>query len=192
MQPRKDYRQVPNFNFIPPEYRRPTLSPQRLSLRLLLVLVIVAEVFFVQNLYQQKSTLQAAINSTQQKIAQVEERIAKIANVSGSEATIKALRQEWEILERDRKELGMEQPNWSQVMSTFFQSQPKGVALDSIQQLTGVVNITGTALNYPALIEYYRKLLVSPVISSINQLKSERVGGVIAFSFEVVVKAGGQ
>ncbi|MFH0768214.1 MAG: PilN domain-containing protein [Chloroflexota bacterium] len=195
MQPRKIYRQVPNFNLIPLEYQKPTISFQRFSLRLLLVLVIAAEVFFITNLYQEKSTLEAAIDSTQQEIHQIEERLA-VANAERDKAkeletTVEALKKEHQALEDDWSELAIKQADWPQVMAALFQSKPQGVNLSSVKQDGTRVDATGTTSDYAALLGYRRVLLASPAISQIVSLKSEKAETSISFALTVEVKIGG-
>lgn len=192
MQQRKVYHQVPNFNLIPLEYRRPTISFHRLAVRLLLVLVIVAEVFFIQNLYQEKSTLEVAVDSARQEIQQIEKKLAEVNakkdEAKKLEATIEALKKEGEALE----ELGMKQADWHQVMAALFQSRSQGVELSSVKQNGARVNVTGIASNYAALLEYRHALLASPAISQIIFLKSEKAGLSISFSLAIEVKMEGK
>lgn len=197
MQQRKDYRRVPNFNLMPLEYQRPAIPLKRLALRILLVLVIAVEVLFIPNLYQQKSSLEAAIELAQRNMQQIDNKIAAMANVQGKDAAalaaaLKALREKVGGLENDWNALGMEQPNWSAVIAAFYQSKPGGVQLTSVNQSAGLVTVTGTASDYPTLVDYYHGLLTSPVLSRINLLKSASAGASIAFSLEVAVRMVGK
>lgn len=195
MQQKKIYRQVPNFNLIPAEYQKPTISFQRFLLRLLLILIIIVDVSFISILYNNKSTSKAAIDSTQQKIQQMEEQLATInAGNTGAkelEATIEALRQERLVVEDDWKALTT-QADWSRVMTAFFLSKPQGVRLSSVVQDGVRVNATGTVSDYATLIEYRRLLLASPAISRIISLQSSKVETTISFSLAVEVKMGGE
>ncbi|MDP2919564.1 MAG: PilN domain-containing protein [Dehalococcoidia bacterium] len=197
MQQRKDYRRVPNFNLVPLEHRKPTVSFRRLSLRFLLVIVIVAEAFLIRNLNQQKSSLEAAIDTAQRKMQQIDKEIAIIANVQGKdaatlEAALKALRERVGGLDKDWKALGMEQPNWSAVIAIFYQSKPGGVQLTSLNQSAERVTATGTASDYRTLLDYYYGILASPLISQITLLKSASAGSSVSFSLEVVVRMTGK
>ncbi len=184
MKQREDYRQVPNFNLIPLEYQKPTISLQRFSLRVLLVLVIVAEVFFITNLYLEKSVLDTAIDSTRQKIGSIG---AKVDLVKAREA----LEQERRALEADWGELTMKQADWPQVLVALFQSKPRGVRLSSVKQDGSRLNVTGTASDYKTLVEYHHVLLASPAISQIVSLTSMQEGSAISFSLVIEVKGGG-
>lgn len=194
MNQRTDYRQVPNFNLIPLEYREPTISFLRLSLRLLLVLLIAAQVLFIHNLYQERFTFEATIASAQQKIQQIDQKLkaanAKKTEAKKIEATIESLEKERRTLEDDWRELVMKQPDWWRVMTAFFW-QPQGVELSSIRMQDATqVSATGTASDYAALFEYRRLLLSSPAISRIISLslKSEKAGTSISFSLVAEVK----
>lgn len=185
MQPSKIYRQVPNFNLIPLEYQKPTISGRRLWLRLLLVIVIVAEVLFIQNLYREKSTLEAATASTQQKILQIEEKLNLVNETKALEAERQALEDDW-------RELATKQTDWPKVLTALFQSKPKGVTLSSVQQDGRRLNTTGTASDYTALVEYRHLLLASPTISHIVSLQSVMSESAISFAMVVELKIGGE
>lgn len=183
MQQKKNYRQVPNFNFIPPEYQKPAVFTRRFSLRLLFVLVIVAEVFFIQNLYQEKLTLEESVDSIQQKIQQVEEK----TNIVNTE---EALKQEHQVREDTWRELRTNQADWPGITSALFLSKPQGVTLFSIKQDGGRVIATGITSDYAALIRYHRVLQSSPAISQIISLTSKIAESSISFTIDIEVKMG--
>ncbi len=175
MEQKKAYRHVPNINFIPLEYQIPTVSIWRLSLRVLLAIMIVVELLLIPNLYKEKSTIKANVDSAQQKIQQID-KILEAANTKKEE-------------EQYREELGIKQVDWPQVMTTFFQSQPQGVELQNItNQGTTQVSVTGTAVDYATLASYQKKLLSSPVISRIISLRSNKSGSSVSFSLVAEVK----
>ncbi len=195
MQQRKDYRQVPNFNLIPLEYRKPTISFRRLLPRLLLALVIAIEVSFLPSLYLEKSTLKSTMATTQQRMQQIEGQLASVdakkQEAAQLLATIETLKKERETLETDGKELKIKQADWSKVMAAFFQQSP-GVKLQSmIQQGTTQVTAKGTASSYAALLDYRRLLLASPAVSRIIYFASAKAEATISFSLEVEIKIGG-
>lgn len=153
MQPRKIYRQVPNFNLIPAEYQKPTISGRRLGLRLLLVMVIIAEVLFIQNLYREKSSLEAAITSTQQQIRQIEEELNIINSATALEQERQALEQEEQALKNNWRQLLTTQADWPQVLTALLLSQPQNIQLSTVRQDGNRLNAIGTASDYTALVE---------------------------------------
>lgn len=183
MQPRKVYRQVPNFNLIPSEYQKPTISGRRLGLRLLVFVVIVAEILFTQNLYREKSALEAVTVSTQQQIQQIEEKLNLVNE-------IKALAAERQTLADDWRELTTKQADWPRVLTALFQSQPREIKLSALGQDGNRLNATGTASDYTALVEYRRALLASPAISHIVSLQSAKSESAISFAMVVELKIG--
>ncbi|MDO8688131.1 MAG: hypothetical protein Q7K41_06035, partial [Dehalococcoidales bacterium] len=94
MQPRKAYRQVPNFNLIPSEYQKPTVSGRRLGLRILLFVVIVAEILYIQKFYWDKLTIEAANTSTRQQIQKLEDKVNIVNSAQALEQERQGLKQE--------------------------------------------------------------------------------------------------
>jgi len=191
-----NYRQVPNFNLIPPEYRRTTTSISRILLRLLLVIVIAIEALFIQTLYQEKLILDADAHSIQQKIQHVEESLT-IVNAEREEAkeletAIEALRQEHQALEDDLEQLRITQPDWPQVLDALFQSKCEGVQLSMVKLNETQVNATGAVPNYMTLIKYRNTLLTSPTINRIVSLVSTQSESSIFFSLVAEVEMGGK
>lgn len=184
-QPRRFYRQVPNFNLVPPEYRKPTIFSPRLLLRLLITTIIAAELFFIWNLYQEKSSLEMAIDSAQLQIQQTEDKIAIVS-------AEKNLKKERQALQDDWKALTAKQTDWPQILSAFLKSKPGGIELSSLKQDGELVNANGTASDYPALLQYRSTLLGSPAISQIISLNSRTVNGSVAFSLSVEIERGGR
>ncbi|MBI2830429.1 MAG: PilN domain-containing protein [Chloroflexi bacterium] len=196
MEQRKAYRRVPNFNFIPPEYRMPTISLRRLSFRAVLVLIAVIEILVVQSLYAERSSIKANTDAAQRKTRQIEKRMETV-NVNKQEAvklqaTIDALKKYQETTELSQKELGLEQVNWARVMNTFFQSKPEGVTLQRIAKQERQVSITGTAADYATLVNYQKKLLSSSVFSKVVFPRADKSGASVTFSMIAEVKAGGK
>ena len=185
-QPRRVYRQVPNFSFVPPEYQKPTIFSRRLLLRLLIIAVIAAELFIVRNLYQDKSSFEAAIDSAQLQIQQTE---AKIAIVNAEEE----LKKERQALQDNRRALTARQADWPQILSAFLKSKPGGIELFTLlTQGEEMMNANGTASNYASLLQYRITLLDSPAISQIVSLNTSVVNDSITFSLSVEIKRGGR
>ncbi|MBI4296478.1 MAG: PilN domain-containing protein [Chloroflexi bacterium] len=195
MEQEKAYRRVPNFNFIPLEYRLPIVSVRRLSLRMLLVVVVVIEVLLAQNLYAERATIKANVDTAQRKIQQINRRL-ETANAGKQEAaklqaTIEALQKDQAVFEQNRKELGLKQIDWPRVMTTFFQSKPEGIVLQHItKQETGQVSLSGTAVDYATLVSYQTALLSSAIISKVVFPKADRSGSSISFSMVAEVNPG--
>ena len=184
MQQRRIYRQVPNFNLLPAEYQRATTSVRRLSIRVLLGLVIVVELFLLWNLYQEKPTIEASIDSTQQQLRQIEQKVAIVND-------IKALESGRPVLVNDWKGLTLKQADWAQVMAALVQSRPQGVELALVKRDGMQVIVTGTASDYATLNKYRSALLSSSAISQIIFLNSAQVEPSISFSLAVEVKIEG-
>ncbi len=184
-QPRKLYRQVPNFNLVPPEYQKPTVFSRRFLLRLLVIAIIAAELFAIWNLYQEKSSLEAAIDSAQLRIQQTE---AKIAIVNSE----KELKKERQALQDDWKTLTAGQADWQQILSAFLKSKPEGIELSSLKQAGRLINADGTASDYASLLQYRSALLGSPSISQIISLNSGVSSGSISFSLSVEIVGAGR
>lgn len=190
MQPRKVYRQVPNFNLIPSEYQKPTVSGRRLGLRLLLFVVIVAEILYTQKLYWEKFTLEAANTSTQQQIQKLEENVNIVNSAKALEQERQALEQEGQTIKRDWEQLLATQADWPRVLTALFQSQE--IQLSSIMQDGDRLNVAGTASSYTALVEYRRSLLTYPAILQIVSMQSSKGDSAISFSMAIRLKIGGK
>ena len=184
-QPRRLYRQVPNFNFVPPEYQKPPIFSRRLLLRLLIITIIAAELFFIWNLYQEESSLGAAIGSAQLQIQQTEDKIA-IVNAE------KELKKERQALQDDWKALTARQADWPQILSAFLKFKPGGIELSLLKQDGELMNANGTTSDYASLLQYRSALLGSPAISQIVSLNSRVVNGSVAFSLSVEIERGGR
>lgn len=179
---RRLYRQVPNFNFVPPEYQKPTIFSRRLLLRLLIIVVIAAELFFIWNLYQEKSSLEAAIDSAQLHIQQTEDKIA-IVNAE------EELKKEQQALQGALTAI---HADWPQIMLAFLESKPGGVELSWLKQEGDLMNVSGTASSYASLLEYRSALLGSPAISQIISLNSKVDNSSVTFSLSVEIQRGGR
>ncbi len=184
-QTRRFYCQVPNFNLVPPQYRKPTMFSPRLLLRLLITTIIAAELLFIWNLYQEKPSLGIAIDSARLQIQQTED---KIAIVSAG----KDLKKERQAFQDDWKALTANQTDWPQILSAFLKSKPGGIELSSLKQDGELVNANGTASDYASLLQYRSALLGSPAISQIISLDSRAVNGSVAFSMSVETEGGGR
>mgnify|MGYP001560286353 FL=1 len=182
---RRLYRQVPNFSFVPPEYKKPNVLSRRLLLRLFITAVIAVELFFIWNLYQEKASLEAAIDSSQLQIQQTEDKKA-IVNAE------KELRKERQVLQDDWKTLTVRQIDWPQILSAFLKSKPGGIELSLLTQDGELMNANGTASDYASLLQYRSALLGSPAISQINSLDSKSVNGSVTFSLSVKIGVGGR
>ncbi len=178
MQPRKFYRQVPNFNLVPPEYQKPAIFSRRLLVRLLIIAIIAAELFFIWSLYQEKPMLEATIQQTKDKIA--------IVNAE------KEVKNEQQALQNDWKAVTAGQADWPQILSVFLESKPGGIELSLLKQAGESLNANGAASNYASLLEYRSTLLASPAISQIISLNSNGDNVSIAFSLSVEIKRGGR
>ena len=193
---RKDYRGVPNLNFIPLEYRRRILPSWQMLVRLQLVWMIVVGAFIVTNLYQQRSALQASMDSAQRKIQQADRNLAA-ANAKKEEAkklqaTIESLKNQNEVMKQDWG-LVVGQADWSRVMAALFHSKPEDVQLRSVtKQETMRVTVAGTAVDYATLLQYRNQLLSSPVISRVISLSSSKAASSVSFSLVAEVKPGGK
>ncbi len=191
---RKDYRGVPNLNFIPPEYRTRILPSRQLSLRLLLVVMIAGGAFIVANLCQQRSALQVSLESAQRRVQQAEKSLAA-ANAKKEEAkklqaTIDAVKNQNETMKQDWAQT-MVRTDWPQVMTTLFRSKPEGVQVRSItKQETAQVTVAGTATDYAALLQYRDQLLSSPIVSRVVSLSSSKAEASVSFSLVAEVKTG--
>ena len=184
-QPRRLYRQVPNFNFVPPEYQKPTIFSRRLLLRLLIITIIAAELFFIWNLYQEESSLEAAIDSAQLQIQQTEDKIAIVK-------AEKELKKERQALQDDWKTLTAGQADWPQILSALLKSKPGEIELSSLKQDGKLINANGTASSYASLLQYRSALLSSPAISQIVSLDSKLSNGSVSFSLSVEIAGGGR
>ncbi len=182
---RRLYRQVPNFSFVPPEYKKPNVLSRRLLLRLFITAVIAVELFFIWNLYQEKASLEAAIDSSQLQIQQTEDKKA-IVNAE------KELRKERQVLQDDWKTLTVRQIDWPQILSAFLKSKPGGIELSLLTQDGELMNANGAAPDYTSLLQYRGALLGSPAISQINSLDSKSVNGSVTFSLSVKIGVGGR
>ena len=180
---RRLYRQVPNFSFVPPEYQKPNVLSRRLLLRLFIIAVIAVELFFIWNLYQEKVSLEAAIDSSQLQIQQTEDKNA-IVNA------VKELRKERQALQDNWKTLTVRQADWPQILSSFLKSKPGGIELSLLTQDGELMNANGTASDYASLLQYRSALLGSPAISQIISLDSRVVNGSITFSLSVKIEGG--
>ena len=120
MQQRKDYHQVPDFNFIPPEYRKPSISLFWFSLRFLLVLVIVAEASLIWYLQEERGSLQAIVNSRQQQIQLIEE---KLVVVQAKKEEAKELESAIELLDKERQAI----EDQLQVLENTSEEEAKGL-----------------------------------------------------------------
>lgn len=192
MQPRKVYRQVPNFNLIPSEYQKPTISGRRLGLRLLLFVVIVAEIIYTQKLYWERFNLEAANTSTQQQIQKLDEKVNIVNSAKALEEERQALEQEGQIIKRDWEQLLATQADWPRVLTALFQSQPQEIQLSSIMQDGDRLNVAGTASSYTALVEYRRALLTYPALLQIISMQSSKGESAISFSMAIRLKIGGK
>ncbi|MFH0768720.1 MAG: hypothetical protein V1932_04035 [Chloroflexota bacterium] len=182
---RRLYRQVPNFNLVPPEYQKPAIFSRRFLLRLLVIAIVAAELFAIWNLYQEKSSLEADIASAQLQIQHTED---KVATVNAE----KELKKERQALQDDWETLTMGQADWPQILSAFLKSKPEGVELSSLKQEAGLINANGTASNYASLLQYRSTLLGSPAISQIVSFNSRVSDGSISFSLSVEIAGGGR
>ncbi len=192
MQPRKAYRQVPNFNLIPSEYQKPTVSGRRLGLRLLLFVVIVAEILYIQKFYWEKLNLEAANTSTQQQIQKLEEKVNIVNSATALEQERQGLEQEGQTLKTDWGQLLATQADWPRVLTALFQSQPQDIQLSSVMQDGDRLNIAGTASSYTALVEYRRALLTYPALVQIISMQSSKGESTISFSMGIRLKIGGK
>ncbi|MBI4180958.1 MAG: hypothetical protein HY528_03420 [Chloroflexi bacterium] len=183
MQSSKTYRQVPNFNLIPLELQKPTISERRRWFYLLFVIVLLAEVFFIQNLYREKSVFEAATVSIQQQIPQLEEKLNLVSETGKLVAERQALENDW-------RGLLTKQIDWPQVLEALLQYKPGGVAISSVTLEEGRLNVKGTSSDYTGLVEYRRLLLDSPTISHIVSLQSTKSESVISFSMVIELKIG--
>ncbi len=193
---RQDYRRVPNPNFIPPEYRTRLLPSRKLMLRILLVVMIAGGAFIVTNLYQQRSALQASIESAQQKVQQADKDLAaanaKKEDATKLQATLEALKTQNEATRQDWA-LAMDRADWSRVMATLFQSESEDVQLRSITtQGNNQVTVAGTAVDYVALLLFQNKLQASPIISRVISLSSNKAESSLSFSLVAEVKTSGK
>ena len=154
-------------------------------LRLFITAVIAVELFFIWNLYQEKASLEAAIDSSQLQIQQTEDKKA-IVNAE------KELRKERQVLQDDWKTLTVRQIDWPQILSAFLKSKPGGIELSLLTQDGELMNANGAAPDYTSLLQYRGALLGSPAISQINSLDSKSVNGSVTFSLSVKIGVGGR
>ena len=95
MKQRQDYRQVPKFNLISVEYKRPPVNYRQLLFRLLLIVVIVVELVYIWNLSQERYTLESNIESVQWEIQQIQE------NAEIELAAVDAKKEEANVLDEE-------------------------------------------------------------------------------------------
>lgn len=184
-QTRRLYRQVPNFNLVPPEYQKPPIFSRRLLLRVVVVAIIAAELFAIWNLYQGKASLEEAINSAQLQTQQTEDKVA-IVNAENE------LKKERQALQDDWKTLTAGQADWPQILSALLKSKPGEIELSSLKQDGKLINAKGTASSYTSLLQYRSALLGSPTISQIVSLDSKLSNGSVSFSLSVEIAGGGR
>lgn len=194
MQQRKAYRQVPDFNLIPPEYLPPVIFSRRYLLRLLLVLVIAAAVFFIQSALQETSAIESDTATVREQLldiaAQFDAANAQRGEADRLTADVEALRSAGEALESEWAELTTEHADWPEIMAALFQ-RPGGVELNTITKVDAThVDVTGSASDYGALLQYRAALQRSRVISRIISLRSLRAESSVSFSLSVEVMEG--
>jgi Tfp pilus assembly protein PilN len=190
------YQRVPNFNLIPPEYRRAIVPRRRLIIYLLLLLMIVVVASFIPGLYQRMGVHEAAIEALGRDIAAIEAELAMVS-AERDEAeelltTIRGMKEEHQALlnqrQQDWRELGVNRAEWHRVTFAVFRSRLFGVELSSIGVQEMEVALSGTAPDYAALLRYRRALLTDPTIAEIISFDSEIVEGDLPFS--LVVRIG--
>ncbi len=180
-QSRRFYRQVPNFNLVPLEYRRPTVFSPRPLLRLAIAVIIVGELFFLWDLSEQKASIETAVDAARLQIQQTENKIAMVNAEGGLKKERQSLQDDWKALTANR-------PDWPEILSAFFKSKPAGIDLTSLDEKGGVVKANGFAPDYSSLLQYRSVLLGSPAVSQIVSLDSSTDDGVIAFAVSVEIK----
>ena len=203
----KYYRAVPRFNLIPPEYLRGNVSIYQLLLCIFLVLVIGGGGLAVSSFYREKSDCDSDIEAVKGEIEAVEvelrgviaetgeaeELIAAIGNLKREYSALEDERRQGQLaLQRDWEELGGSQADWPQVLAALFYFTPAEVQLSILDQDGTEVSISGNATSYPALLQYQRSVLASPVISQITSLRSETAGHLIPFSLVATVRRVGE
>jgi hypothetical protein len=147
--------------------------------------MIAAELLSIWNLYQEKSSLERAIESAQLQIQQTEGKIDIVDAEKGLKAERQALQDAW------RAQTAGE-ADWPQVLSAFLKSRPTGVELSLLGQDGDLVSADGTASDYASLLQYRSALLGSPAISQIVSLNSKVSNGLISFSLSVAIEGGGR
>ncbi|MCL0076425.1 hypothetical protein M1O12_00070 [Dehalococcoidia bacterium] len=190
------YQGIPNFNLIPPEYRRAIVPRRKLVIYLLLLLMIIAVALFVPGLYQRISAHQAAIEALRRDILAVEAELEVVSaerdQAAELLATIRGMREEHQALlnqrQQDWRELGVNPAEWHQVTFAVFRSRLFGVQLSSIEQQGMEVALSGTAPDYGALLRYRAALLADPTISRIVSFDSEIVEAAVSFSLVVRIE----
>lgn len=190
------YQGIPNFNLIPPEYRRPTVPRRKLVIYLLLLLMIIVVVSFSPGLYQRMSAHEAAIEALLRDIQSIEEELEVVTAERGEAAeflvTIREMKDEHQALlnqgQGDWRELGVNPAEWHRVTFAVFRSRLLGVQLSSIGVQGMEVALSGTAPDYVALLRYRKALLADPTISRIASLNSELTE--IGVSFSLVARIG--
>ncbi|MCL0088611.1 hypothetical protein M1N87_02205 [Dehalococcoidia bacterium] len=186
----RHYRGIPNFNLIPPEYRRAIVPRRKLVIYLLLLLMIVAVALFVPGLYQRMSAHEAAIEALRRDIPAVEAELEAVSaerdQAAEFLATIRGMKEEHQALlnqrQQDWRVLGVNPAEWHQVTFAVFRSRLFGVQLSSIGVQGMEVALSGTAPDYGALLRYRKALLADPTISRIVSFDSEIVEAAVSFS----------
>ncbi len=190
------YQGIPNFNLIPPEYRRATVPRRKLAIYLLLLLMIIAVASFVPGLYQRMSAHEAAIEALRRDASAIEAELEVITAERDEAAelltTIRGMKEQHQVLlnqrQGDWRELGVNPAEWHQVTFAVFRSRLLGVQLSSVGVQGMGVALSGTAPDYVALLRYRKALLADPTISRIVSFDSEITE--IGVSFSLVARIG--
>lgn len=191
---RQDYRRVPNLNLIPSEYQVHILPSRQLLLRLFLAIMIIGGAFIVINLYLQRSALQAGLDAAQQKVGEANTRLAaanaRIEEAKKLQATIDQLATQNQAIEQA---LVINKTDWGLLLTTIFNSSTAGVHLISITNSgTTQVMVTGTSVDYIALLKFRDSLLKSPIIGKVISLSSSQGEGSLSFSLSAITRTGGK
>ncbi|MBI2860802.1 MAG: hypothetical protein HYX91_04765 [Chloroflexi bacterium] len=191
----RSYRQVPNFNFIPPEYLKRPVSYRRYLLQTALIALVLVEVFFIWGVRQDGAALQSGIDSARQQVRGVEEQMAKV-NADKEEAkklqsALDELEKERAALAKAQSELGIGQgPDWPGILAVLLQAKPAGIELVSVKNNDYRVDVTGTAPDLATLLKYRQLLLDSAAVSRLIMLRSSAGANSLSFSlaFEAAIK----
>jgi Tfp pilus assembly protein PilN len=183
-------KRIPNFNLIPPEYRRRIIPRRQRVIQLLLLLMIVVAASFIPGLYQRRTVHDAAIKAFQVDIAAIEAELERVSTERDEAeewlTSIRAMKEEHHTLLNQRQrawdELGVNPVEWHELTAAVFRSRLFSVQLSSVEMQGMRVTISGVAPNYVALLRYHGALLADPTISRIVSFDSEIVEATVSFS----------
>jgi len=185
------YRQVPNLNILPEEFRRPGIS----VLRIILVVVIILEAGLGYFALQSRAQGEQAVATLELQLGQTDGNIRRAredqAQAKDLQASIGLLEQRLSQLQQDYRQVTRGRTYWP-ALARMVGLVPQGVTLTSVSQDEDGARVSGMASSYDTVMVYRQALEGSPEVRLVvpELLSASGTAGSVAFVF--VIKFGGE